>query len=455
MMLTIVDPATECVIAELPAADAREVDAAVAAADRALPGWRASRPSERRRILARLADLIDERTDELAELEALNVGKPIADAREEVAMSAELVRYYAHAIDKHCGQTIPIDGGLDVTLYEPVGVVALIVPWNFPLNTACTKLAPALATGNTVVLKPSELTPLTALRLAGLAAEAGLPDGVLNVIVGDGPTTGARLVEHPSVAKIAFTGSTAVGREIMSRASASLKKVSLELGGKSAAIVFADADVAAAAEAAPAAVFGNAGQDCCARSRLLVEASVLDELLERLIEATRRFRVGRPHDPGVQMGPLISERHHARVASFVGENLTVAFRGDVPAGRGYWYPPTILAPVAADAAAAREEIFGPVLCVTPFHDEAEAIQLANDSPYGLSGSIWTRSLDRALRVAGAIHTGVLSVNSNSSVFVSTPFGGVKQSGFGRENGMEAMREYTAVKNVFIATNDHT
>ena len=351
-------------------------------------------------------------------------------------MVAQVFHFYAGAVDKHYGETIPVGGGVDVTFREPLGVVGLIVPWNFPLNISSWKLGPALACGNTVVLKPAELTPLSALRLAELVLEAGIPEGVVNVLVGKGSVVGSRLVEHPDVAKIGFTGSTEVGRTVMQGAAATIKRVTLELGGKSANVVFADADLEQAAAAAPYAVFDNAGQDCCARSRILVERSAYDRFVELLIEATRGVRVGDPEDDATEMGPLISAAHRETVSSFVeGEPL---FRGEAPDGAGFWFPCTLVE-ATNDDRIAREEVFGPVAAVIPFADEDEAIRLANDTPYGLSGSIWTRDGARALRVARAVEAGVLSVNSNSSVRVSTPFGGMKQSGFGRELGMQRSR----------------
>jgi len=356
--------------------------------------------------------------------------------------------FYAGAVDKHYGESIPVAGGIDVTFREPLGVVGLIVPWNFPLNISSWKLGPALATGNTVVLKPAELTPLSALRLAELALDAGIPEGVLNVLVGRGSVIGQRLVEHPDVAKIGFTGSTEVGRTVMEGAAQTIKRVTLELGGKSANVVFADADLEQAAAAAPYAVFDNAGQDCCARSRILVERSAYDRFLGLLVEATKGVKVGDPADDSTEMGPLISAGHRETVASFVdGEPL---YRGGVPDGAGFWYPCTLVE-ATNDDRVAREEVFGPVAAVIPFADEAEAIRIANDTPYGLSGSIWTRDGARALRVARSLEAGVLSVNSNSSVRVSTPFGGMKQSGFGRELGMHALDGYTDIKNVFLST----
>jgi betaine-aldehyde dehydrogenase len=446
----ILNPATEETIAEIEAAGVEETDAAVARAKGAFPGWRAVAPADRAQLLRRLATLVDEHGEELARLESRNVGKPIAGARGEVGMVAQVFHYYAGAVDKHFGETIPVAGGVDLTFREPLGVVGLIVPWNFPLNIASWKLGPALACGNTVVLKPAELTPLSSLRLGELALEAGIPEGVVNILPGKGSVVGTRLVEHPEVAKIGFTGSTEVGQEVMRGAAGTIKRVTLELGGKSANVVFADADLAHAAAAAPYAVFDNAGQDCCARSRILVEASVYDRFADLLVEATRRVRVGDPEDDATEMGPLVSAAHRETVASFLeGEPL---FRGEAPNGRGFWFPATVVEARPQDRIA-REEVFGPVAALIPFSDEAEAVRIANDSDYGLSGSIWTENGGRALRVARAIETGALSINSNSSVRVSTPFGGFKRSGFGRELGMHGLAGYSEVKNVFYATED--
>ena len=448
MSVTVINPATEETIATLDEAGVDETDAAVARAKGAFPAWRDLSPRDRGRLLRRLATLVEEHGEELARIESQNVGKPISGARGEIGMVADVFHFYAGAVDKRHGETIPVAGGVDMTFREPLGVVGLIVPWNFPLNISSWKLGPALACGNTVVLKPAELTPLSALRLGELALEAGIPDGVINILVGKGRVVGQRLVEHPDVAKIGFTGSTEVGRSVMQGAAGTIKRVTLELGGKSANVVFADADLAKAAAAAPYAVFDNAGQDCCARSRILVEKDVYDRFAQLLIDATRNVKVGDPSHDDTEMGPLISKQHKETVASFV--DGTPLFQGEAPNSKGYWFPCTLVEASNNDRIA-REEVFGPVAALIPFEDEADAIRIANDTPCGLSGSIWTENGARALRVARALETGVISVNSNSSVRVSTPFGGFKQSGFGRELGMHALDGYSEVKNVFYST----
>jgi betaine-aldehyde dehydrogenase len=452
-MIEVVEPATGAVMEEVVRAGVEEVDAAVERAAAALPAWRALAPGERGAALRALTDALAERAEDLAVLEARNAGKPISDARGEMGMVVETFRYYAAAPERLLGDTIPVAGGLDMTFREPLGVVGLIVPWNFPLVIAAWKVAPALAAGNTVVLKPAELTPLTAIELERIAREAGLPEGVLNVVAGPGSTCGARLVEHPGVAKVAFTGSTEVGRGIARGAAETIKRVTLELGGKSANVVFADADLERAAAAAPMAIFGNAGQDCCARSRILVQESVLDRFLELMEPVVSGLAIGDPLSEATQMGPLISADHRERVASYLDDGAPVALRGTAPEGEGFWLAPTVLAPVSNDDRAAREEIFGPVACVIPFADEADAVRIANDTIYGLSGSVWTTDGARALRVARAMESGVVSINSNTSVRVGTPFGGFKQSGVGRELGPHALEAYTELKNVYYATEE--
>jgi acyl-CoA reductase-like NAD-dependent aldehyde dehydrogenase len=450
-MVKVVEPATEEVMAELPQAGVEETDAAVARAKEAFPAWKRVSAAERAELMRRVSAGIRERADALARLEARNVGKPISDARAEVGMVADVFNYYAGAPERLLGDTIPVDGGVDFTFREPLGVVGLITPWNFPLPIACWKVAPALAAGNSIVLKPAALTPLTAVELEKILVEAGIPEGVFNVVVGSGRVVGERIVDHREVAKVAFTGSTAVGRRIAARAAETIKRVTLELGGKSANVVFADADLDKAAAAAPSAVFGNAGQDCCARSRILVERSALDRFMSALEEAVEAMNVGDPLDDSTEMGPLISADQRETVSSYVDGEAPVAIRGSAPEGKGYWFAPTVLCPVSNDDRAAREEIFGPVACVIPFKDEAEAVRLANETIYGLSGSVWTRDGAKALRVARGIDTGVLSINSNTSVRVSTPFGGFKQSGTGRELGPHALEHYTELKNVYYAT----
>jgi len=445
---SVLNPATEETIAQIDEVGVEQANEAVSRAKAAFPAWRAVAPGQRARLMRGVATLVEEHAEELAQIESDNVGKPISGARAEVGMVAEVFHFYAGAVDKHYGETIPVAGGVDMTFREPLGVVGLIVPWNFPLNIASWKLGPALACGNTVVLKPAELTPLSALRLGELMREAGIPEGVVNILPGKGSVVGRRLVEHPDVAKIGFTGSTEVGREVMKGAAETIKRVTLELGGKSANVIFEDADLERAAATAPYAVFDNAGQDCCARSRIFVQKSVYDRFLELLISSTSDVKVGDPKSEHTEMGPLISAEHRDRVSSYVDGN--VVFRGNIPDGPGFWFPCTLVE-ASNDDRIAREEVFGPVAAVIPFEDEAEAVQLANETPYGLSGSIWTRDAGRGFRVARAVDSGVLSVNSNSSVRVSTPFGGFKQSGFGRELGMHGLAGYSEVKNVFVAT----
>ena len=452
MTLTVLEPATEEILAEIPRAGVEETDAAVARAKAAYPAWRAVSPRDRSRLLHRLADAVESRGEELAVLEARNAGKPIGDARGEIGMVSETIRYYAAGPERLLGDTIPVEGGLGFTVREPLGVVALITPWNFPLVIAAWKLGPALAAGNTVVLKPAELTPLTALEFERIAVEAGLPEGVLTVLPGKGSVVGERLVRHPQVRKICFTGSTEVGTRIMAQAAEQVKRVTLELGGKSANVVFADADLERAAATAPYGVFDNAGQDCCARSRILVERSVHDRFLELLEPAVASVRVTDPADEAAEMGPLISAAQRDRVAAYVDDNgVSVAFRGEAPGGAGFWYPPTVVLPANEQDRIWREEVFGPVVAVLPFDDEADAVAMANDTEYGLSGSIWTRDVGRALRVARGVEAGNLSVNSHASVRYSTPFGGFKRSGLGRELGPDALDSFSEVKNVFIST----
>ena len=449
--LKVIEPATEKVMAELTEATVEEADQAVARAKAAYPAWAAVTPKDRANLMRRIATAIQKHAEELAQLESRNVGKPISDARGEVGMVADVFNYYAGAPERVFGKTIPVAGGVNMTFREPLGVVALIVPWNFPFAIASWKVAPALAAGNTVVLKPAGLTPLTAIELGRIVLEAGLPEGVLNIVVGAGRVVGERLVQHPDVTKVAFTGSTEVGKRIGELAAKSIKRVTLELGGKSANIVFADADLDKAGATAPLAVFGNAGQDCCARSRILVERSAVDRFMQALEKSVKALRVGDPLDAGTEMGPLISADQRAKVTAYLEDGPPVAFRGSAPSGTGYWFPPTVLSPASNDDRAAREEIFGPIAVVIPFDDEAEAIRLANDTVYGLSGSIWTNNAGRAMRVARALETGTISINSHSSVRVTTPFGGFKQSGIGRELGPDALDYYTELKNVYLAT----
>lgn len=450
MKHSILNPADESLVAQIQGLDEEATDRAVALAVGAQRVWAALSPADRALGLRRFAAAVDGAVEELAQLEVANSGHPIGNARWEAGHVRDVLSYYSASPERLMGQQIPVAGGIDVTFHEPMGVVGVITPWNFPMTIASWGFAPALAAGNAVVLKPAEWTPLTSLRLAELALESGLPEGLFQVLPGKGSVVGERLVNHPDVHQLVFTGSTAVGQGIMAKAAKRVKRVTLELGGKSANVIFEDADLEKAAASAPASVFDNSGQDCCARSRLLVQRSVYERFMEHFEVAVKDFRVGDPRLETTQMGPLVTALHRDRVASFVPSDAPVAFRGHAPSGPGFWFPPTVLTP-SRDATSAREEIFGPVVAVLPFDDEADAIALANDSDYGLSGSIWTRDLGRALRVSRAVQAGNLSVNSHSSVRYSTPFGGFKQSGLGRELGPEAAEHFTETKNVFYSS----
>ncbi|WJL97064.1 aldehyde dehydrogenase family protein [Microbacterium sp. ET2] len=448
--ITLVNPATGRAFREIPRAGLAEVDAAIAGAVAAQRTWAALAPGARADALRGFARVVEAHVDELAALEVENSGHPIGSARWEASHVAQVLNYYAGAPERLIGQQIPVAGGLDVTFHEPYGVIGIIVPWNFPMTIASWGFAPALAAGNAVVLKPAELTPLTAIRLGELALEAGLPEGLFQVVTGSGSVVGQRFVSHPDVRKVVFTGSTEVGTDVAAGCARMLKPVTLELGGKSANIVFADADLERAAASAPGSVFDNAGQDCCARSRLLVERSVYDRFLELLEPAVQAWRVGDPGSADTDMGPLISAAHRDTVAGFL-DGADVAFCGAAPAGEGFWFAPTVVLASPGDRIA-QEEVFGPVVAVLPFDDEADAIRLANDTIYGLAGSLWTENLGRAVRVARGVKSGVLSVNSHSSVRYATPFGGMKASGLGRELGPDAAEHFTETKNVFFATD---
>jgi len=447
----VVNPATEGIVTTVDLADLEATDAAIDRAQQAFQTWRLVAPADRARLLRAFAAQVDAHLEELALLEVVNSGHTIGNARWEAGNVRDVLTYYSAAPERLFGRQIPVAGGVDITFKEPLGVVGVIVPWNFPMPIAGWAFAPALAAGNTVVLKPAEITPLTAIRLGELALDAGLPEGVFTVIPGKGSIVGERFVTHPSVRKVVFTGSTTVGKQVMRGCAEQVKRVTLELGGKSANVIFADSDLEAAAASAPYGVFDNAGQDCCARSRILVERSAYDRFMELFETAVKGVKVGDPTLESTEMGPLVSRGQWETVSSYVPDDAPVAFRGEAPTGPGFWYPATVLAPVSESDRAVREEIFGPVVVVLPFDDEADAVRIANDSEFGLSGSLWTRDLARGLRVSRAIEAGNLSVNSHSSVRYSTPFGGYKQSGLGRELGPDAVDSFTETKNVFIST----
>lgn len=448
----MINPATEELLVSVEQTDEAAVDDAVARAKAAQRDWVRQAPAERAAALRAFAATVDAHIDELAALEVANSGHPIGNAEWEAGHVRDVLQFYAAAPERLSGKQIPVAGGIDVTFNEPLGVVGVITPWNFPMTIASWGFAPALAAGNAVLIKPAEWTPLTTIRLGELAVEAGIPADLFRVLPGKGSVVGERFVSHPDVRKVVFTGSTEVGTRVMAGAAKQVKRVTLELGGKSANIVFEDCDLEQAAATAPYGVFDNAGQDCCARSRILVQRAVYDRFMELFEPAVKGVVVGDPRAKGTEMGPLVSQGHWNTVASFVPDDAPVAFRGSAPSGPGYWFPPTVLTPQRTDRTV-REEIFGPVVTVLPFDDEADAIALANDTPYGLSGSIWTENLSRAVRVSRAVEAGNLSVNSHSSVRYNTPFGGFKQSGLGRELGPDAPLSFTETKNVFIAVQE--
>ncbi len=450
-----INPATEKVFAQVSAASESDLNAAVEGAQKAyVEGWRDLAPGKRTEILFKIVRALRENVEQIAQLECRNIGKPISDARDEAGLGARVFEYYAGAITKFFGQTIPVSrGGFDFTLRQPMGVVAAIVPWNFPFPIACWKVAPALAAGNCVILKPASQSPLTALLLGKIAHEAGLPPGVLQVLPGPGGKMGEALVNHPLVRKVSFTGSTDVGSKIMALAARDLKRVSLELGGKSPNIVFGDADIEQAAASSPMSVFANTGQDCCARSRMFVERKVYDRFVELFLAATKKIKVGDPAKDNTQVGPMVSATQRAVSEKFIAEakkaGRTIACGGGRPFAKGFYLEPTVLLDVKTSDRVWREEVFGPVVCIRPFDDESEMLREVNDSPYGLSGSLWTNDLKRALRVSRQIESGVISINSHSSVHVEAPFGGFKQSGLGRDLGMAAMEGYTELKNIYV------
>jgi acyl-CoA reductase-like NAD-dependent aldehyde dehydrogenase len=449
MTTTLINPSTGAPLRDVPSTSVEETDAAIERAHEVFASWKAVAPGERARLLRAFAAAVDAHVEELALLEVENSGHTIGNARWEAGNVRDCLNYYSAAPERLFGRQIPVPGGVDVTFHEPLGVVSVIVPWNFPMPIAGWGFAPALAAGNTVVLKPAEITPLTAMRIAELGREAGLPEGVFTVLPGQGSVVGQRFVTHPLVRKVCFTGSTEVGKQIMAGCADQVKRVTLELGGKSANIVFADADVEKAAATAPYAVFDNAGQDCCARSRILVERSAYNEFVGRLETAVRGMRVVDPAQDDSEMGPMVSARQRDSVQAYI-DGASVAFQGSAPGGDGYWLAPTVVESASTDEAVWREEVFGPVVAVMAFDDEEHAVALANDTEYGLSGSIYTRDLGRALRVSRAVEAGNLSVNSHSSVRYWTPFGGYKQSGLGRELGPDAPNAFTEEKNVFFS-----